>query len=112
MNQRSNTILVVGATGRFADLVVPELARRGAKVRALIRDETHGALAKSLGASEIAIGDLRERGSLDRALEGAAGVFHLPSRRMKRRWACRWSKPPCVPVLGSSSFRRSSSRPI
>ncbi len=77
MNQRSNTILVVGATGRFAGLVVPELARRGAKVRALIRDETHGALAKSLGASEIAIGDLRERGSLDRALEGAAGVFHV-----------------------------------
>lgn len=77
MNQRSNTILVVGATGRFAGLVVPELARRGAKVRALIRDETHGALAKSLGASEIAIGDLRERGSLDRALEGAAGVFHI-----------------------------------
>lgn len=77
MSQRSNTILVVGATGRFAGLVVPELARRGARVRALIRNEAHGTLAKSFGAAEIAIGDLRERGSLDRALEGAAGVFHI-----------------------------------
>ncbi|OCP04240.1 MULTISPECIES: NmrA/HSCARG family protein [unclassified Ensifer] len=77
MNQRSNTILVVGATGRFAGLCVPELVRRGARVRALIRDEAHGALAKSLGASELAIGDLRRRASLDRALEGTDGVFHI-----------------------------------
>ena len=77
MNQRSNTILVVGATGRFAGLVVPELARRGARVRALIRNEARGTLAKSLGAAEIAIGDLRERGSLDQALQGTAGVFHI-----------------------------------
>lgn len=77
MNQRSNTILVVGATGRFAGLCVPELVRRGARVRALIRDEAHGALAKSLGASELAIGDLRGRASLDRALEGTDGVFHI-----------------------------------
>ncbi|MDF8358027.1 MULTISPECIES: NmrA family NAD(P)-binding protein [Ensifer] len=77
MNQRSNPILVVGATGRFAGLVLPELARRGARVRALIRDEAQGTIAKSLGASEIAIGDLRQRTSLDRALEGADGVFHI-----------------------------------
>lgn len=77
MNPRSNTILVVGATGRFAGLVLPELARRGAKVRALIRDEAHAGLARSLGATEVAVGDLRNRQSLDRALERAAGVFHI-----------------------------------
>ncbi|WP_077963920.1 NmrA/HSCARG family protein [Ensifer adhaerens] len=77
MKQRSNTVLVVGATGRFAGLVVPELARRGARVRALVRDETQGAVARSRGAAEVVLGDLRERRSLDRALAGAAGVFHI-----------------------------------
>ncbi|MBK5565549.1 NmrA/HSCARG family protein [Ensifer sp. SSB1] len=77
MNPRSNTILVVGASGRFAGLVVPELARRGATVRALTRDEARGALARTLGASEIAIGDLRDRESLDRAMEGVNGIFHI-----------------------------------
>ena len=32
------TILAVGAAGKYAGLVVPELARRGATVRGLIRD--------------------------------------------------------------------------
>lgn len=77
MNQSSNTVLVVGATGRFAGLVVPELARRGATVRALVRVEAQRERARSLGASEVAIGDLRERESLDRALAGVAGVFHI-----------------------------------
>ncbi|HEV7320353.1 MAG TPA: NmrA family NAD(P)-binding protein [Ensifer sp.] len=77
MNQPSSTILVVGATGRFAGLVVPELARRGARVRALVRDAAQGAHATLLGVSQVAIGDLRERASLDRALAGADGVFHI-----------------------------------
>jgi short subunit dehydrogenase-like uncharacterized protein len=33
---KNSTILAVGATGQFAGLVVPELAKRGAKVRGLI----------------------------------------------------------------------------
>ncbi|HEV7305475.1 NmrA family NAD(P)-binding protein [Ensifer sp.] len=77
MNQSSNTVLVVGATGRFAGLVVPELARRGARVRALIRNSAQSDLAKTMGASEIAIGDLRDRVSLNQALAGVAGVFHI-----------------------------------
>lgn len=72
-----NRILVVGATGRFAGLVVPELVRRGAIVRALVRDQSNTGQAQSLGAAQIAIGDLRDRGSLDLALEGIDGVFHL-----------------------------------
>lgn len=72
-----NHVLVVGATGRFAGLVVPELVRRGAIVRALIRDQSNTGLAKSLGATHVAIGDLRDRKSLDVALQGIDGVFHL-----------------------------------
>ncbi|WP_457580679.1 NmrA family NAD(P)-binding protein [Ensifer canadensis] len=72
-----NRILVVGATGRFAGLVVPELARRGAIVRALVRDQSNIGLAQSLGAQEVAVGDLRDRQSLDTALQGVDGVFHI-----------------------------------
>ncbi len=32
-------ILMVGATGKYASLVLPELKKRGATVRALVRDD-------------------------------------------------------------------------
>lgn len=72
-----NRILVVGATGRFAGLVMPELGRRGALVRALIRDRSNMGLAQSLGAQQVVVGDLRDRESLDIALQGIDGVFHI-----------------------------------
>lgn len=71
------TVLVIGATGRFASLVVPELARRGARVRALIRDPAKIGVAKGSGISEAVIGDLRNRESLDEAVRGVDGVFHI-----------------------------------
>jgi uncharacterized protein YbjT (DUF2867 family) len=36
MKQAQSTILAVGAAGKFAGLVLPALAQRGAKVRGLI----------------------------------------------------------------------------
>ncbi len=71
------TVLVIGAAGRFAGLVVPELARRGVIVRGLVRDDAKAALARAGGAAEIAFGDLRDRTSLDAALRGVDGVFHV-----------------------------------
>jgi uncharacterized protein YbjT (DUF2867 family) len=70
-------VLVVGATGKFARLVVPELRSRGAVVRALVRDERRAQIARENGADQIAIGDLRDPASLDRALPGVTGVFHI-----------------------------------
>lgn len=70
-------VLVVGATGKFAGLVVPELQRRKVAVRALVRDEARAAVARSLGAAEIAIGDLRNIDSLAEATRGVDGVFHI-----------------------------------
>lgn len=70
-------ILVVGATGKFARLVVPELRRRNAVVRALVRDDARAAIARSLGAAEVAIGDLRNLDSLAEATRNADGVFHI-----------------------------------
>jgi uncharacterized protein YbjT (DUF2867 family) len=70
-------VLMIGATGHYASLLLPELTRRGATVRALIRDESKVAEARGHGAAEIAIGDLRRPETLSKAVEGVDGVFHL-----------------------------------
>ncbi|MEP7456185.1 NmrA/HSCARG family protein [Phyllobacterium sp. SB3] len=71
------TVLAIGATGKFANLVVPELVKRKATVRALVRDDERAMIARSIGASEIALGDLRNRDSLLRAVTGVDAVFHI-----------------------------------
>ena len=71
------TILVIGAAGRFAGLVVPALVRRGVKVRGLARNEKQDEQARRNGAAEIARGDLRDRASLDAACQGAEAAFYL-----------------------------------
>ena len=77
------TILAVGAAGPFAGLVVPELAKRGAKVRGLIRDAKQGEGVLKNGAAEVAVGDLTDRASLDAALKGVDAVFYIaPAFRM------------------------------
>jgi uncharacterized protein YbjT (DUF2867 family) len=77
MNGPTSTVLVVGATGRLAGLVVPELARRGVNVRGLVREASRGASALERGATEIVVGDLRDPDSLAAAAQGVDGVFHI-----------------------------------
>jgi uncharacterized protein YbjT (DUF2867 family) len=55
---KGETILAVGAAGKFARLVVPALAARGAKVRGLVRNPAQAEVARQQGAAEVAIGDL------------------------------------------------------
>ena len=70
-------VLMVGATGKFGSMVLPQLLKRGASVRALVRDETKAAEARKKGASESVIADLGDAASLQRAAEGVQGVFHI-----------------------------------
>lgn len=77
MGSAQPIVLVVGATGKFASLVVPELLRRKVAIRALVRDAARAAVARSLGASEVAIGDLRNIHSLAEATRGVDGIFHI-----------------------------------
>ena len=81
------TILAIGAAGPAAGLVVPELARRGAVVRGLVRDEAQGPAVLAHGAAEIAVGDLRERASLDAAMRGVDAVFYLAPAFMEHEAA-------------------------
>lgn len=71
------TILAIGASGRFAGLVVPELARRNVTVRAFLRDPGKATAVRARGATEVAIGDLREPDSLNAALKGVDSVFYI-----------------------------------
>jgi uncharacterized protein YbjT (DUF2867 family) len=73
----SPIVLVVGAAGRISHMVVPELLRRGAVVRALVRSHAQAEFARKLGAQEVVLGDLRDRENLAAAAKGAQGVFHV-----------------------------------
>jgi uncharacterized protein YbjT (DUF2867 family) len=70
-------IMMVGATGKYAGLVLPELKKRGATVRALVRNEEGARAAQELGADETAIGDLEDPASLSAAAAGTEAVFHI-----------------------------------
>lgn len=77
VNGGAPVVLAVGAAGPFAGLVVPALAEHGARVRGLVRDAGTGEIVREHGAEEIAVGDLRDRSSLDAALRGVDAVFYI-----------------------------------
>ncbi|MBB6130611.1 SDR family oxidoreductase [Mucilaginibacter lappiensis] len=70
-------ILMIGATGKFAGLVLPQLKKHGHQVTALVQDGNKGKQAIENGADEFVIGDLYDPGSLKKAVAGLQGVFHI-----------------------------------
>jgi len=66
-------ILVAGGTGRLGSLLVRRLAARGCAVRVLTRDTTRARHLVGV-ATEIVVGDVRDRASLDSAVRGALTV--------------------------------------
>jgi uncharacterized protein YbjT (DUF2867 family) len=73
----TETILAIGAAGKFAGLVIPELAKRGARVRGLVHKPEQADKVRRYRAVEIAVGDIADRASLDKALEGVTRVFYI-----------------------------------
>jgi nucleoside-diphosphate-sugar epimerase len=79
--------VVTGASGYAASWVVAELLRRGATVRATVRDPSNREKCKHLldmgeslpGALELVKADLLDQGSFDDVVEGAAAVIHTAS---------------------------------
>ncbi len=69
-------LLVTGSTGFVGSYLVPALCSQGQLVRALLRDPTKGAALRECGAETVQ-GDLRDRDSLSRAVEGCRAVIHL-----------------------------------
>lgn len=70
-------ILAFGATGPIACRVLTELAHRKADVRAFVRKAGDESLACLRGASEVAVGDLRDADSVRQALAGVTSVFYI-----------------------------------
>jgi uncharacterized protein YbjT (DUF2867 family) len=75
--ERTMKVLMVGATGQYANLVVPELKQRGATIRALVRNSDKAETARQQGVDETAIADLNDSDSLRAAAMGVDGVFHI-----------------------------------
>jgi nucleoside-diphosphate-sugar epimerase len=50
-------VLMVGATGKYASHVVPELKQRAVTIRALVRDKDKIDAAQQQGADEAVVGD-------------------------------------------------------
>ena len=70
------TILVTGASGFVGSAVVRQLLKAGYVVRALVRKTSPLANLDGLQV-DIAIGDLSDPPSLERALRGCSGLFHV-----------------------------------
>jgi dihydroflavonol-4-reductase len=68
--------LVTGGTGFIGANVVRALLARGYRVRVLLRPGSNRRNLEGLQV-ELAWGDIRDRGSLERALEGCSLLFHV-----------------------------------
>jgi dihydroflavonol-4-reductase len=76
--------LVTGGTGFIGANVVRALLQRGVEVRALVRPRSDTQNLDSLDI-ELVAGDLRDRGSLEAALEGCDTLYHVAA--MYALWA-------------------------
>jgi dihydroflavonol-4-reductase len=70
------TVLVTGASGFVGSAVVRALLRAGYAVRALVRESSPLANLEGL-CVERALGELSDPPSLERALRGCSGLFHV-----------------------------------
>ena len=72
----ANRILVTGATGFTGSHLAQRLASEGHQVRALVRDPDRSAALRRSGV-ELAVGDLRDLASLEKAAAGIHTVYHI-----------------------------------
>jgi uncharacterized protein YbjT (DUF2867 family) len=73
----NETILVIGAGGHFAGMVLPELARRKANIRGFLHKTDDAQAAIAQGAQEVLVGDLGNPKDVAAALEGVGRVFYI-----------------------------------
>ena len=67
-------ILVAGATGMVGGMIVDGLLARGQRVRALVRSANSAEILRARGV-DVALGDLKDPASLDRACTGTEVVI-------------------------------------
>ncbi|MCP5145102.1 MAG: NAD-dependent epimerase/dehydratase family protein, partial [Gammaproteobacteria bacterium] len=80
------TVLVTGASGFVGGRLARLLVERGERVKVLLRPNADRSNVKPLDV-EIVTGDLRDEASLERALKGCEGLYHVAADY--RLWARR-----------------------
>ena len=68
--------LVTGASGFIGGNVVRELLKQGYQVRAMVRKESNQKYIQGMNI-EVLYGDLLDKTSLDKALDGCDALFHV-----------------------------------
>jgi UDP-glucose 4-epimerase len=107
-----NSVLITGGTGSFGKTMLRALLADGVpEVRILSRDEEkQDALRNTLRSPNVRyyIGDIRDRGSVDRAMAGVDAVFHAAA--LKQVPSCEFFPLEAVRtnVLGSENVIRSA----
>src|SRR5665647_2685312 len=75
-NPREGRVLVTGATGFAGSAMLRSLVGARYKVRALVRDRSH---ARALAGVEVAVGNMKNSGSLASAVRDVSTIYHFAS---------------------------------
>ncbi len=108
----ANSVLITGGTGSFGKTMLTNLLQDGIpEIRILSRDEEkQDALRNRLNDPRVQyfIGDVRDRGSVDRAMAGVEAVFHAAA--LKQVPSCEFFPLEAVRtnIVGSENVIRSA----
>jgi uncharacterized protein YbjT (DUF2867 family) len=84
-------ILLTGVTGKTGSETAKQLLKKGARLRAIVRDETKAADLKAAGV-ELVAGDVGDAATVRRALSGVEKAFLLlPNGKYQREFEIRFS---------------------
>lgn len=112
MSEDKSPILITGGTGSFGKTILREMLQESNReIRVLSRDEEkQDALRNDLRDPRVRffIGDIRDRGSVDRAVQGVGAIFHAAA--LKQVPSCEFFPLEAVRtnVLGSENVIRSA----
>src|SRR5882757_5346860 len=70
-------ILITGAGGKTGKAVIKALVARGAAVRAFVRSSGHEAALRTIGVSEVVIGEMDDALAISRAVKGTDAIYHI-----------------------------------
>ena len=73
-------VLVTGAAGFLGSHLVDMLLERGDEVRAMVRPVENASRLRTLDGVEVVQGDLTDRDSLKRAVQGVQRVYHVAAK--------------------------------
>lgn len=71
------TVLVTAANGNQGKLLIPRLMAAGAAVRACVRSDASAQALRTVGLTDIVVGDLSEPDVLSRAMDGIYQVYYV-----------------------------------